>query len=55
MKTILNEALAYLIACIEDVGMEYHEAHWMVIDRYNLTREEGEALTEMYDDCGGVL
>lgn len=51
----LTHALRELIAAIEYTGMEYPEAHWMVIDRFDLTREEGEALTEMYDDCGGVL
>lgn len=51
----LNQALRELIAAIKYTGMEYPEAHWLVIDRYGLTREEGEALTEMYDDCGGNL
>lgn len=55
MKTILNEALKELIACIEDAGMEYPEAHWYVIDRFDLTVAQGEALTNLYDECGGIL
>ena len=55
MKTILNEALAYLIACIEDVGMEYPDAHWYAVDTFNLTNKQGEALTNLYDECGGIL
>ena len=55
MKTELNQALAYLIACIEDVGMEYPEAHWATIAYFDLTTKQGEALTNLYDECGGIL
>lgn len=55
MKTNLYQALAYLIACIEEVGMEYPEAHWATIDHFGLTTKQGEALTNLYDECGGIL
>lgn len=51
----LNSALRYLIACIEDVGMEYPEAHWAAVEHFGLTYREGERLTALYDECGGVL
>lgn len=55
MKTKnLTQALRELIAAI-DLGMEYPEAHWYVIDKFNLTTKEGETLTDMYDECGGTL
>ena len=54
MKTKLNEALKELIAAI-DLGMEYPEAHWATIAHFNLTVAQGEALTNLYDECGGVL
>jgi hypothetical protein len=56
MKTsMLHAALRELIAAIAETGMEYPEAHWYVIERFDLSTREGEALTRMYDDCGGVL
>lgn len=58
METTMNKiqrALRYLIACIDNVGMEYPEAHWATVDHFNLTVREGEQLTAAYDDCGGVL
>ena len=51
----IQRALRYLIACIDNVGMEYPEAHWATVDHFNLTVREGEQLTAAYDDCGGVL
>lgn len=53
--TKLQRALKYLIRCIENVGMEYPEAHWATIYEFNLTVREGEQLTAAYDKCGGVL
>jgi len=52
---MMNRWLKYLIACIEGVGMEYPEAHWATVSQFCLTREQGEALTAAYDECGGVL
>ena len=54
MKTILNEALAYLITCIDE-GLEYPDAPWYAVDTFNLTNKQGEALTNLYDECGGIL
>ena len=54
MKTKLYQALKELIAAI-DLGAEYPEAHYYVIDKFDLTVKEGETLTEMYDECGGIL
>lgn len=36
----MNRWLKYLIACIEDVGMEYPEAHWATVDQFGLSRED---------------
>ena len=61
VATILGEnyssserALRELIAAIAETGMEYPEAHWYVIERYALSTKQAEALTRMYDDCGGI-
>lgn len=54
MTKDLTKALKYLIACIEDVGMEYPEAHWATIDHFGLTPKQGEALTNLYDECEGI-
>lgn len=55
MKTKLYQALAYLIACIDE-GLEYPDAHWYAVDTFNLTNKQGEILTDMYDrhdECYG--
>lgn len=54
MKTELYQALGYLIAYIDD-GLEYPDAHWYAVDTFNLTNKQGEALTNLYDECGGIL
>lgn len=48
-KPDLSLALLALIACIDDDGMEYPDAHHHIIDLYGLTVREGEILTDMYD------
>ena len=55
MTPKMRNALKYLIAAIDDVGMEYPEAHWCAIDHCGLTVKEGEALQRAYDDCEGTL
>lgn len=55
MKTKdLYQALVYLIACIDE-GLEYPDAHWYAVDTFNLTNKQGEDLTNLYDECGGIL
>ncbi len=54
-KPDLEQALRTLILSIQNVGMEYPEAHCYVIELFNLTVKQGETLTQMYDECGGNL
>lgn len=54
-KPNLEQAMRTLILSIQNVGMEYPEAHWHCILMYSLSVAEGETLTQMYDECGGNL
>ncbi len=53
-KPDLKGALRELVESVR-IGMEYPEAHWHCTLMYSLSVAEGEALTQMYDECGGNL